>query len=109
MRFPLSWGGIKGMVIDSRTKEVLQFVNVSIKTKTNTSLVKGVVTDQSGSFALGGLKDGTYIVSVSYIGYKAYEKELTINSSKKSVNLSMISLAEDSHELKGVEVTGQKS
>lgn len=102
-------GGIKGTVIDSKTKEALQFVNVSIKTKTHTSLVKGVVTDQSGSFALGGLKDGTYIVSVSYLGYKAYEKEFTINSSKKSVNLSMISLAEDSHELKGVEVTGQKS
>ncbi|WP_321519491.1 TonB-dependent receptor domain-containing protein [uncultured Bacteroides sp.] len=102
-------GGIKGMVIDSKTKEGLQFVNVSIKTKIHSSLVKGGVTDQSGSFILGGLKEGTYIVSVSYIGYKAYEKEFAITSSKKSINLNMIPLTEDSHELKGVEVTGQKS
>ncbi|WP_321439012.1 TonB-dependent receptor domain-containing protein [uncultured Bacteroides sp.] len=102
-------GNIKGMVIDSKTKEGLQFVNVSIKTKTHASLLKGGITDQNGSFILGGLKEGTYIVSVSYIGYKAYEKEFAITSSNKNVNLKMISLAEDSHELKGVEVTGQKS
>jgi len=102
-------GNIKGMVIDSKTKEGLQFVNVSIKTKTHASLIKGGVTDQNGSFILGGLKEGTYIVSVSYIGYKAYEKEFVITSSNKNVNLKMIPLAEDSHELKGVEVTGQKS
>ena len=106
---PGELGGIKGMVIDSKTKESLQFVNVSIKTKTHASLVKGGVTDQSGSFILGGLKEGTYIVSVSYIGYKAYEKEFAITSSKKSINLNMIPLTEDSHELKGVEITGQKS
>ena len=101
-------GVIKGKVIDSKTKEALQFVNVTVKTKANASLVKGGVTDQSGEFVLGGLKDGTYIVNVSYIGYKAYEKEFTI-SSKKSVNLNQISLAEDSHVLKEVEVVGQKA
>ncbi len=101
-------GVIKGKVIDSKTKEALQFVNVSVKTKANASLVKGGVTDQSGEFVLGGLKDGTYIVNVSYIGYKAYENEFTI-SSKKSVNLNQISLAEDSHVLKEVEVVGQKA
>jgi len=102
-------GGIRGTVIDSKTKEALQFVNVSVKTKSHTSLVKGGVTDQNGSFILGGLKEGTYIVNVSYIGYKPYEKEFVISSAKKNINLSSIILTEDSHELKGVEVVGQQS
>lgn len=102
-------GGVKGRVIDSKTKEALQFVNVSVKTKTANSLIKGGVTDQSGDFVLGGLKDGKYLVTVSYIGYKVYEKEVAITSSKKTINLDLIALTEDSHVLKGVEVTGQKS
>ena len=106
---PDGLGGIKGKVIDSKTKEALQFVNVSVKAKASTSLIKGGITDQSGEFILGGLKDGSYVLSISYIGYKAYEKEFAITSSKKAVNLNMISLAEDSHVLKEVEVVGQKS
>lgn len=102
-------GGVRGRVIDSKTKEALQYVNVSVKTKPNNSLIKGVVTDQNGDFILGGLKDGKYLVSVSYIGYKVFEKEINISSAKKTVNLNVIVLNEDSHVLKGVEVVGQQA
>lgn len=102
-------GVIRGKVIDSNTKEALQFVNISIKKKGTAVPVKATVTDQTGSFTLGSIGVGDYIVSVSYIGYKSFEKDFSITPSSNAVNLKMITLAEDSKMLQEVQVVGQKS
>lgn len=102
-------GSIKGIVTDEKTKEALPFANVSIKTKLHANLIKGCVTDQLGAFIIEGLKEGTYTINISSMGYKTFQKEFIVNSSKRSINLKSIALSEDSHILKNVEVVGQKS
>ena len=102
-------GAIRGKVIDSVTKEALDYVNVSIKKKGETALVRGTVTDQTGSFYVDNLSDGTYIVLLSYIGYKTLQRDVTISSAVRVVNLKTIPLEEDSKVLGEVEVVGQKS
>lgn len=102
-------GSIKGIVTDGKTKEALPFANVNVKTKLNATLIKGGVTDQLGAFILGGLKEGTYTINISSMGYKTFQKEFTINSSNRSINLKSIALSEDNHVLKNIEVVGQKS
>lgn len=101
-------GVVKGKVIDSKSKEALEFVNVSIKKKGSDQIVKGATTDLEGNFIIGNLQPGTYVVNVSYIGYTPYEKEFTISPNQKSVSLRMIPLAEDSQMLGEVQVVGQK-
>lgn len=101
-------GSVKGKVIDSKSKEALEFVNVSIKKKGSDQIVKGATTDLEGNFIIGNLQPGTYVVNVSYIGYTPYEKEFTISPNQKSVSLRMIPLAEDSQMLGEVQVVGQK-
>ncbi len=101
-------GVVKGKVIDSKSKEALEFVNVSIKKKGSDQIVKGATTDLEGNFIIGNLAPGTYVVNVSYIGYTPYEKEFTINPNQKSVSLRMIPLSEDSQMLGEVQVVGQK-
>lgn len=105
---PDASGLVKGKVIDSKSKEALEFVNVSIKKKGSDQIVKGATTDLDGNFIIGNLAPGTYVVNVSYIGYTPYEKEFTINPNQKSVSLRMIPLAEDSQMLGEVQVVGQK-
>lgn len=102
-------GAVKGKVVDSKSKEALEFVNVSVKDKATGALVKGTITDQTGAFSLDKLLDGDYVVSVSYMGYKPYEKELSIQTAAKTVNLRVIQLSEDSQLLGEVEVVAQKS
>lgn len=101
-------GSVKGKVIDSKSKEALEFVNVSIKKKGSDQIVKGATTDLEGNFIIGNLQPGTYVVNVSYIGYTPYEKEFTISPNQKSVSLRMIPLTEDSQMLGEVQVVGQK-
>lgn len=101
-------GSVKGKVIDSKSKEALEFVNVSIKKKGSDQIVKGATTDLEGNFIIGNLQPGTYVVNVSYIGYTPYEKEFTISPNQKSVSLRLIPLTEDSQMLGEVQVVGQK-
>lgn len=102
-------GNVKGKVIDAKTREALDYVNISVKKKESSDYVKGTVTDQSGAFVIGNLTNGTYEITVSYIGYKAFQKEFTITSADDHVNLRTIPLAEDSQILGEVQVIGQKS
>lgn len=106
---PDEQGNVKGKIVDAKSKESLEFVNVTVKKKATGELVKGTVTDQTGSFAVDKLTDGDYLLTVSYIGYKPYEKELHIAPDTKTVNLRTISLSEDSQVLGEVQVLGQKS
>jgi hypothetical protein len=49
------------------------------------SINKGAITDNFGYFTLTGVPEGTYELSVSYIGYNAENKEVAVESGKTTV------------------------
>ncbi len=103
-------GSIKGKIIDAKTKEALEFVNVSIRTKdSGKTLVTGTVTDSTGVFHLSRIKNGTYILSASYIGYRTLEKEFTISSKERNINLRNLLLEEDAQAISEVQVVAQRA
>lgn len=102
-------GNITGKVIDAKSKEALEFVNVSVKKKDSDTLVKGATTDMNGTFVLNNLASGEYVLTISYIGYKPFEKSISVTSSDKTISLKSISLSEDSQVLGEVQVVGQKA
>lgn len=106
---PDASGLVKGKVIDSKSKEALEFVNVSIRPKGSDQILKGATTDLDGVFVVNNLPEGDYTLTVSYIGYKPYEKSFTIGPDQKAVSFKMIPLAEDSQVLGEVQIVGQKA
>lgn len=106
---PDASGLVKGKVIDSKSKEALEFVNVSIRGKGSDQILKGATTDLDGVFVVNNLPEGDYTLTVSYIGYKPYEKSFTIGPDQKAVSFKMIPLAEDSKVLGEVQIVGQKA
>lgn len=105
----VSGGNVKGKVVDSKSKEALEFVNVSVKKKDSGTLIKGATTDMNGAFILNNLADGEYVLTISYIGYKPFEKTISILPSNKVLSLKTITLSEDSQMLGEVQVVGQKA
>lgn len=101
--------GLTGKVIDARTKEPMQFVNVSIRKPGSTVPLTGTVTDEAGLFRLNALTAGSYTLNVSFIGYRSYEREFTVTAQTRTVNFRTISLEEDAQMLEEVQITGQKS
>ena len=95
---------VTGKVIDAGTKQPIDFANVSVKS--GDQVITGVVSDEKGEFTLE-LKDGKYMLAVSFMGYTEVKKELTVAG--KPVNVGRIALREDSKMLQDVEVVGQGS
>ncbi|MBO7258830.1 MAG: TonB-dependent receptor [Paludibacteraceae bacterium] len=95
-----------GKVYDARTRQTLDFVNVSSYTKGQTVPLNGTSTDTNGAFKLS-LPNGQYILRFTFIGYQEIEKNITVNN--QAVNLGKIYLQEDNQQLQEVEVVAQGS
>ena len=93
-------GNIKGTVLDKRTKEPLTGATIQI---TGTAL--GVVADIDGNYTLN-VNDGTYTITVKYIGYK----DILLNSIKvKAETLLNFEMESDAQALGEVSVVAKKN
>lgn len=101
-------GAVKGTVIDKQTKEAMEFVNVAVETSAG-KLVKGAITDVDGQFNITGLKDGNYLLQVSFVGYKTLTHPFTLSSKNRQQQFKELYMSEDAKVLGEVQVTGQRS
>ncbi len=101
-------GRITGTVMDSSSRQPVEFATVSIFPQGSTKPVDGTVTDNKGSFRIQALQIGTYRVNISFIGYRAKNRIVIIGPSSYNVNLGRINLSSNSVALKGVTVTTQR-
>ena len=93
-------GNIKGTVLDKQTKEPLTGATIQI---TGTS--QGVVADIDGNYTLN-VNDGTYTITVRYIGYK----DILLNSIKvKAETLLNFEMESDAQALGEVSVVAKKN
>lgn len=100
-------GSVKGKVHDKQSNEALQYVNV--KVTSGGKLLKGAITDVNGSFHVTGLPDGSYELTVSFVGYKNLVRRFTLSDKNRHVSYPALYLSEDATQLKEVQVTGQRS
>ena len=75
---------LTGKVIDSETGEALIASTVRIMSTDTTRLVAGNATTKDGTFSVKNVKDGNYIMKVSYVGYNDFYRAITVN--RKSNN-----------------------
>ena len=103
-----SIGGLKGSIKDAASRSALEFVNISLYDSSGTKLIKGTISDENGLFRFDGLKSGNYLLRISYVGYKTFEKAISISDAKSMQNINVV-LKEDSEILGEVQIVGQKS
>lgn len=101
-------GTIKGRIVDQQ-HTAIEFANVALYMQGDPAPVKGTVADVSGNFIIEGIKNGSYLVRISYIGYAPQEKTIQISDQNKTTNLHTITLKEDSELLSEVNITAQKA
>lgn len=93
---------IKGMVRDARNKEILEFANVVLQTN-GLFFCSGYDYGYEGAFLLNKIKKGSYILSVSSLGFKT--EYISLESLSKNISLGEISLNDDAVSLDGVTVS----
>jgi len=95
---------ISGQVADSASKKILEGANVTL-THLSDSKLNGMVTDKQGRFYIDELKQGKYLINISFIGYKAYKKDIEIRN--YSIDLKTIYLSSHGIRLGTVNVNAR--
>ncbi|WP_242928852.1 outer membrane beta-barrel family protein [Pontibacter vulgaris] len=99
---------IKGSVIDGNNKAVA-YANVLLLKSADSSLVKGMLSEESGAYFFEGLTAGKYKVVATMVGYtKARSSEVILQAGTESINLAPLRLSQSSTNLKEVVIEGQK-
>ena len=93
---------ITGKVIESDTKEAVIQATVALL-KTDSTLVGNAVTSESGSFKLTAPADGSYIVRITYVGFKTYMRRISMEG--QPVSMGTITISPDAIMLKGATIT----
>lgn len=63
------------------------------------------LTDDKGKFVVNNIKPGDYLLTISYLGFTDYKKQLQIT--RRGLELGDIKLVESAYELGQVQVVGQ--
>ena len=97
---------ISGIVKDE-LKEPMPQLGVRILNAQDSSFVKGTTSSEKGRFRVSGLAMGHYIVSLTYLGYETYHKNVSLIPGNESVNLGTIEMTPSSIMLAEAVIMGK--
>lgn len=99
---------ISGVIVDSVTNDLVEFAAVALWD--TDKAIDGTLTGTNGKFKFEGVKEGTYKILVSYVGYKPLAVEnITVSRKPTELDLGNIRLIGENIQLDAVTVTGQAS
>ncbi|MHB8207765.1 TonB-dependent receptor domain-containing protein [Mucilaginibacter sp.] len=97
---------VKGIAIDSVSKQPLGYVTVALQdAKTNTP-VKSNLTKDNGSFELKAPADKSYTLVLAFVGYQS--KVLPVTSTNNTIDVGKIIMRASTSQLKDVVITAVK-
>ncbi len=101
---------IKGVVIDSKSKEPLEYATVALYKASDNSLITGTITDYLGHFKIDQPEDGQYYLKISFIGLEDFKSDnFNVAQETNNINLGNFFMKSASKELGEVEVVGKRS
>lgn len=98
---------VKGTVLDSTTRQPLEFVTVALLNNEEKSPV-GTTTAADGSFVFTAAVAQGYVLRVTQLGYKTYERRILSITSATAIDFGTIQLQEESTMLNEVVVSSTK-
>lgn len=101
-------GTITGIVYDDALNQPIPYVTVLLLLQDGNTLT-GAITDSQGMFTLQNIPNGSYTLSIQYIGYASVNQSVTIDDKKSKIDVGSVYLKEDTTELEGVEVIAEVS
>jgi len=87
---------INGTVVRSgEPSEAVEMAAVRLLNIKDSAMVKGTVTDREGRFDLMGVRQGDYLLHVTYVGLDPLYQRLHISGSKTPVDVGRLTMTED--------------
>ncbi len=102
-------GSINGKVLDASTNHPIEYANIVVFSRTDSSLITGGVTDKDGLFNLLIERPGKCYVEIRFIGYDTEKIETAIKPDSFNVDLGKILIHPSSILLENIVVEGDRS
>jgi outer membrane receptor for ferrienterochelin and colicin len=101
-------GRILGVVMDAKSKQPVEFATIALTDKDGKT-VNGTIADAKGKFEIEKIANGTYTITISFIGYETITKsDLVLDGRKPELNLGTVSISEEATQLGEVVVEAKK-
>ena len=92
---------LSGTVVDKDGQEPVIQATVALLQQKDSALVANAVTNLNGVFQMTAPRDGSFLLRVTYVGYKTLFRPVTVSGSP--VKLGTLQIEVDAKMLKGVE------
>ncbi len=103
-------GRISGFLMDSVSRQPVEFATVVLIEAQTQKQIDGVTTDDKGEFKFNEVALGKYQLLFSFIGYKNKAlNNLTLSPEKPDLSVNTVPISPESYTLDGVEIVGQAS
>lgn len=105
--FVLSYGqnlSVSGTVIDVDNNPI-EFANVILLNADESEILKGTSTDDNGYFNIQNIENNTYVLKISYIGFKEFNQKIILRG---NLDLQTIQMNEVSERLDEVSILVKK-
>ncbi|QEH41548.1 outer membrane beta-barrel protein [Chitinophaga sp. XS-30] len=106
--FHPAFGQVAGKLVRSDGQPA-PYVNVLLLDGADSTLVKAVVTNENGTYFIGNVRPGGYLLRFSGIGYEtSHSSGFQLSAAEKSMDLGVLVMKEVSRELKEVVIRAEK-
>ncbi len=102
-------GTITGKVFDSNSKGKIEYANIVVLSKNDSSVTTGTVSDSEGNFTINKVLPGSYYIDVRFIGFNDKRFEVVIDRNNLNHNLGEIYLEPAAIKLDNVVIEGERS
>jgi len=107
---PGSQGDITGTVLDASDKRPVEYATIALYNQTDDKLISGGISDSEGFFRLKKTPNGTYYLTITFMGYKTLKiADLNLTNDTKTLDLGSILLEPNVKEIEGVDVVADQS
>ncbi|PIB37435.1 TonB-dependent receptor [Reichenbachiella sp. 5M10] len=99
---------VSGTIKNKVSNETLPFVNVVLKTTSDSTFVAGTISNENGLFTISDAKPGDYLLEVTYMGYERYVAPLYIGTNSDFIDLGAVLLDQQVQQLDEVVIIAQQ-
>jgi hypothetical protein len=103
-------GVVTGKVLDAETLQPIEYANIILKHKRDSTIVTGGVSQQDGTFKVEQVRPGRYSLEIDFLGYESHKiDDVRIGRDSPIIDIGEIILKPAAVNLNAVEVEGQKA
>ncbi|MCP4181634.1 MAG: TonB-dependent receptor [bacterium] len=107
---PSKKGNIMGNVKDANLNKFIEYANVVLFNKKDSSMITGTITNENGEFRIENVAFGEYYLIVDFIGYKKQIiNNLILNNENNKIDLKSINLYQTAENLEEITISAERN